>query len=219
MVQLVLLLSKTNSTNRLLLNQILIQLGFEVQEAENGEEAIAMWLQWQPHLIFMDMQMPVLDGYEATRQIRHQEQELTIGQTPTKIIALTASAFREQRQKTLEAGCDDFLSKPFRWEEILTILSQYLQVEYIYESNSVREVTNSLPHQSDFILDDAALAIMSIEWIQQLNFAAAQGNDTKCFNLISQIPPEQTSLIEALTKIIDSYQFDQLITLTQAIIS
>ncbi|WP_413173839.1 GAF domain-containing protein [Anabaena azotica] len=213
------LIVEDNSANRLLLSQILMQLGLEVQEAENGTEAIALWQQWQPHLIFMDMQMPVLDGYEATQQIRHQEQQLTIGQrqTPTKIIALTASAFIEQRQKTLEAGCDDFLSKPFRWEEILRILSQYLQVEYIYESNPVRDVTNSFPQPSNFILEPAALAIMPIDWINQLGCAAAQGNDTRCLNLISQIPDDQTSLIEALTKLTDNYQFDQLITLTARI--
>nr|WP_266889636.1 hybrid sensor histidine kinase/response regulator [Trichormus azollae] len=61
------LIVEDNSANRLLLSQILMQLGFEVQEAENGEEAIALWQQWPPHLIFMDMQMPVLEGYEATR--------------------------------------------------------------------------------------------------------------------------------------------------------
>ncbi|MBK1988250.1 GAF domain-containing protein [Sphaerospermopsis aphanizomenoides BCCUSP55] len=214
------LIVEDNSANRLLLSQMLIQLGFEVLEAENGEEAIALWQQWQPHLIFMDMQMPVLDGYAATRQIRHQEQELTLEQrqTPTTIIALTASAFIEQRQKTLEAGCDDFLSKPFRWEEILTILSDYLQVEYIYESNSGKEIADSYPHQFDFILNDAALNIMPKEWIEELNFAAAQGNDSICLNLITQIPPEQTALIAALTKLIDNYQFDQLITLTQTFI-
>jgi two-component system sensor histidine kinase/response regulator len=91
------LIVEDNPANRLLLKQLMIQLGVEVLEAENGEQAIALWQQWQPNLIFMDMQMPVLNGYEATRQIRQQEQELTIEPrpTPTKIIALTASAFTE----------------------------------------------------------------------------------------------------------------------------
>ncbi|WP_323311486.1 response regulator [Anabaena cylindrica] len=93
--------------------------------------AIALWQQWQPHLIFMDMHMPIIDGYQATRQIRQLEQELETEQslTPTKIIALTASAFTEQRQESLDAGCDDFVSKPFRQAEILETLSQYLQIQ------------------------------------------------------------------------------------------
>jgi two-component system sensor histidine kinase/response regulator len=209
------LIVEDNAANRLLLSQLLIKLGFEVLEAENGEQAIALWQQWQPHLIFMDMQMPVLDGYAATRQIRHQEQELTEHiENPTKIIALTASAFVEQRQQTLAAGCDDFLSKPFRWDEILTTLSEHLQVEYIYESSSSTEMADSSP-QPEFTLNHHSLTTMPPEWINQLNFAAAQGNDTKCLNLIAQIPPEQSSLIEALTTLIDTYQFDQLIKLTK----
>jgi signal transduction histidine kinase/DNA-binding response OmpR family regulator len=213
------LIAEDNPINSLLLKKILNNLGFEVQEAENGEKAIAVWEQWQPHLIFMDMQMPILDGYAATRQIRIREQELASTQiiTPTKIIALTASAFTEQRQKTLDAGCDDFVSKPFRWDKIVEILSQYLQIEYLYESTS--EKTNnsySITNKSNAILDREDLAIMPIEWTRQLYAAAAQGNDSRCIDLIAQIPPEQTSLIINLTRLIESYQFDKLMLLIQS---
>jgi CheY-like chemotaxis protein len=115
--------------------------------------------------MFMDMQMPVLEGYKGTRQIRHQQQELTIRQiqTHTKIIALLASTFIEQRRTTSEVDCDGFLSKPFLYQEILRILSQYLQVEYIYEPNPVSKVANSFSKASDFIFEPAASAIMPIE--------------------------------------------------------
>ncbi|MGM3305471.1 GAF domain-containing protein [Anabaena sp. WFMT] len=204
-------------TNRLLLKQFLLNFDFEVQEAENGQIAIALWQQWQPHLIFMDMHMPIVDGYEATRQIRQLEKELEIGQisTPTKIIALTASAFTEQRQESLDAGCDDFVSKPFRQAEILETLSKHLQVQYIYKPTPVKTLSNSLFQTHDYILDRNALAIMPTEWIDELHFAAAQGNDLRCFNLIDQIAPQQTSLIAALTKLIDTYQFDLLMILTE----
>jgi two-component system sensor histidine kinase/response regulator len=107
------------------------------------------------------------------------------------------------------------LSKPFRWEKILQILTEHLQVEYVYESTANRDIANSQPQPSNLILNDAVLTIMPQEWINQLNVAAAQGNDLKCLNLVAQIPPEQISLIAALTQLIDSYQFDQLLTLTQ----
>ncbi|MBD2388375.1 GAF domain-containing protein [Cylindrospermum sp. FACHB-282] len=212
------LIAEDHPANRLLLNTILSRLGFEVQEAENGQVAIALWQQWQPHLIFMDMQMPILDGYQAARQIRNLEQKLAAGEiyTPTKIIALTASAFADQRQESLDAGCDDFVSKPFRWEEILEALAKHLGVQYLYAATpSEAIVPNSLLHQPDYVLDGAALAIMPADWIAQLHFAVAQGNDASSLNLIAQIPPEHTSLIEALTKLIETYQFDQLIALTQ----
>jgi len=202
------LIVEDKPANRLLLNKIVSSLGFEVQEAEDGQIAIYLRQQWQPHLIFMDMHMPVLDGYEATRQIRQQEGEL--GLTPTRIIALTASAFIEQRQESLDAGCDDFISKPFRWKEIQETLARYLQAEYLYEDSN-----NLVPYQSDLVLSPAALEIMPREWINQLHLMATQGNDTLCFELIAQIPPEHTTLIDALTQLIETYQFDKLVALTQ----
>ncbi len=213
--------------NRLLLIDLLSDLGFDVKFAENGFEAIATWQEWHPHLIFMDIQMPILNGYEATRQIRAYEingqnaSTLTSsfsvadGQPATKIIALTASAFSDQREECLMAGCDDFVSKPFRSEEILEILEKYLGVQYQTE-DSVREIlSDATPYPSNYILDAAALRLMSPEWISQLYYAAAQGNDTQSFKLIGQIPSEQSLLIAALTKLVETYQFDQIMELTE----
>lgn len=212
------LIAEDHPANRLLLNTILSRLGFEVQEAENGQIAIALWQQWRPHLIFMDMHMPIIDGYEAARQIRNWEQKLADEQifTPTKIIALTASAFADQRQESLDAGCDDFVSKPFRWEAILETLALHLGVQYLYEATSTEAIApNSLLRQLDCVLNPAALAIMPVDWIAQLHLAAALGNDASSLNLVAQIPSEHTSLIEALTRLIETYQFDQLMALTQ----
>ncbi|NJM27292.1 MAG: response regulator, partial [Pseudanabaena sp. RU_4_16] len=94
--------------NRQLLVKLLTPIGFEVKEAEHGQAAITMWENWSPHLIWMDMRMPVMDGYEAARQIKAQPK----GQA-TVIIALTASAFEEERAVVLSTGCNDFLPKPF----------------------------------------------------------------------------------------------------------
>lgn len=209
------LIVEDNPANRLLLSNILSRLGFAVLQAENGEEGIALWQEWQPHLIFMDMRMPILDGYQAARQIRYLAQELNNknGQIypPTKIIALTASAFTEQKQESLDAGCDDFVSKPFRWEEILEVLSKHLQVEYVYEKTEVSLISPS----ADFVLDPAALAMMPVSWISQLHMAAAQGNDSSSLHLLAQIPSEHTALIQTLTQLIETYQFDKIIALTQ----
>ena len=106
--------------NRQLLVQLLSPLGFELQEASNGKEAVEIWQQWQPHLIWMDMRMPVMDGFAATRRIK----ATAVGQA-TAIIALTASVLEEERAVVLSAGCDDFLRKPFRDEQIFTALEQH----------------------------------------------------------------------------------------------
>jgi two-component system sensor histidine kinase/response regulator len=155
--------------NRRLLVKLLGAVGFEVQEAENGQQGIDVWERWQPHLIFMDMQMPVMDGYEATKEIKKAQARKLLAKrgetqdetslewgfqlqnceyqtddsfhplslthhTSTVIIALTASAFEEQRLAILEAGCDDFLRKPFREEQLFEKIAHYIGVRYIYES-------------------------------------------------------------------------------------
>ena len=118
--------------NRQLLVNLLKPLGFEVREASNGQEAVAVWQQWQPHLIWTDMRMPVMDGYEATRRIKAGPQEQS-----TIIIAVTASAFKEDREQILAAGCDDFVRKPVRAEEIVDRLTKYLGVRFVYQEIAV----------------------------------------------------------------------------------
>ena len=227
------LIAEDNVTNRLLLNKLLSGLGIEVQEAENGQVAIERWQQWQPHLIFMDMHMPIVDGYTATRKIRELEQkspeskgdEEASSLLPsslssahsTKIIALTASVFIDQRQESLTAGCDDFVSKPFRRGELLEVLSKHLGEQHFCKAVQTGTIaSNSKSREPIYKLDAAALLIMPDDWISQLGFAAAQGNDAISLKLIAQIPPEQTSLISALTDLVEKYQFDHLTTLTQS---
>ncbi|MCL1465209.1 hybrid sensor histidine kinase/response regulator [Argonema galeatum] len=114
--------------NRHLLYKMLQPLGFDLQEASNGLEAIEIWSSWRPHLIWMDMRMPVMDGYEATKHIKTH----TKGQA-TAIIALTASVFEEEKAVVLSAGCDDFLRKPFREADIFEVMHKHLGVHYIYD--------------------------------------------------------------------------------------
>jgi hypothetical protein len=86
----------------------------------------------------------------------------------------------------------------------------------LYESTSDGNITlNTISFPSEYVLDEMALAIMPTEWINELHFAAVQGNDMSSLHLIAQIPSEQTSLIAALTGLIESYQFDKLMLLTQ----
>ncbi|WP_414543604.1 PAS domain S-box protein [Nostoc sp. CCY0012] len=111
--------------NRLLLVSLLTSLGLEVREATNGQEAVNMWQQWQPQLILMDIRMPVMDGYEATKQIRDTpEGKATI------IIALTAYSSTGERTLALNAGCNDVVTKPFREEVLYTKMADYLGLRY-----------------------------------------------------------------------------------------
>jgi PAS domain S-box-containing protein len=125
-------------TNRWLMNRRLQMVGFEVHEAKNGKEAIEQWRQFQPHLIWMDIRMPVMDGFEAVRQIRKAQQDAAADtRTAPKIIAITAAPFDEERQRILAAGCDDFVSKPCPEAVVFDKLAQHLGVTYCYAATEV----------------------------------------------------------------------------------
>ena len=113
-------------------------------------------------------------------------------------------------------GCDDFVSKPFRLEEILRVIMQYLNVIYAYDNNSLNTITDKPVSQPpEYILDTEALTVMPYEWIAHLQTTAIEGNDIACLDLIAQIPNQHALLIEALTKLIVTYQFDQIVLLSQ----
>ncbi|MFM2317836.1 MAG: hypothetical protein RLZZ215_457, partial [Pseudomonadota bacterium] len=116
------LLADDNAVNRLLARRLLNKAGHEVILAENGREALEAWEAERPDVILMDVQMPVMDGLEATQLIRSLEQDKQFN--PTPIIALTANALERDRQQCLAAGMDDFLSKPFQIQALLDVVQR-----------------------------------------------------------------------------------------------
>ena len=133
--------------SRKLLADLLAQLGFVVHTAKNGLQALKIWEEWQPHLIWMDMRMPVMDGREATRRIKATAQ----GQA-TIIIGVSASVLTEQRALMLADGCDDFVRKPFREDEIVGRLVKHLGVRMRYEAAAAtNSETQTAPTSRDSI--------------------------------------------------------------------
>jgi len=194
--------------NRLLLVRLLEPLEFEIAEAETGEEAIALWQQHHPHLIWMDIRMTGMDGYEATRTIRELEKQAS--RSPkTIIIALTASAFSQKRELVFAAGCDDFIAKPFQEQTIWNALGKHLGLEYIYQE--------TLPptHISEsFTLTPDHLKIMPSEWIESVHQSALSGDDETLKQLIAQIPPHHQDLINTLSDLVHHFRFNTLVELT-----
>jgi PAS domain S-box-containing protein len=213
--------------SRLLLVKLLASLGFAVQEAENGLQAVELWSAWEPHLIWMDMRMPVMDGYEATKKIKaHLKGQATV------IIALTASAFEEERSVILSVGCDDFVAKPFREQVILEKMAQYLGVRYIYEQS-----TSSLTHgekQSANLaligeeslnrkidsfehLKPSSLQVMPPEWIDALYEAADAVDNEQIFLLLDQIPAEFVHISQSIADLVHNFRCDKIIDLIEGI--
>ncbi|MBW4520275.1 MAG: PAS domain S-box protein [Scytolyngbya sp. HA4215-MV1] len=200
--------------NSLLLMELLEPVGFEVKVARNGQEGIALWQSWHPHLIWMDMQMPVMSGYEATKHIK-----ATMTGKETIIIAVTSSAFEEDRSTILEVGCDDFIRKPFQEAVIFAKLTEYLQVQFIYEENESRSgVQNPVAEKmGDNWLTPEHLQVMPDEWIAKLHQAAIEGRDYQLLELIQQIPVSHRTIGKALENLVNNFCFEKLIQLTRTV--
>ncbi|HAT14381.1 MAG TPA: histidine kinase, partial [Microcoleaceae bacterium UBA11344] len=204
--------------NRLLMVRLLAQLGLEVREASNGLEAVKLWREWLPDLTWMDIRMPLLDGYEATKQIRAMEQ----GQTSI-IIALTAQASQSDRTLALAAGCNDYISKPFREQTLFLKMAQYLGLEYVYQEQGTEngeQETDRFPSDPSSVtppgshsLDPTLLATLPEALLAQLEDAAVCGNDGAIAELGAQFPPELAGLGTRLTELANQYQFEQIIRL------
>jgi len=199
--------------NRKLLIKLLSPVGFEVKEASNGQEAIALWESWHPDLIFMDTRMPVIDGLATTRMIREQEQQR--GLNPTVIIALTASAFEQRRAKILEAGLDDFLCKPFKSIALFNSLSRYLDAAYVYEPipESIRKLKR-YPVRTDSFWGEQ-LSQVELTWVESLYYAAREVNEENVQELIQLISTAHPDLSEALMILFNDFRLDIIMQVTQ----
>ena len=192
-----------SKTNRKIMTQLLEPVGFKVQEAVNGKEAVERWLHWHPHMIWMDIRMPVMNGYEATEQIKSYCQHPS-----TPIVAITAGTLEEERSLFQAAGCDDFVGKPFSESIIFDKITQHLGVRYIYES-----ITPST--SSQFKLTPDALKIMPSQWLTKLEEAAAKLDQNLLTQLIHEIPAEHSGLHEALQNQVDNFDFDKILSLAR----
>ena len=278
------LLADDNRENLLLLKSLLEEVGFFVLEAHNGEEAVAAFKKESPDLIWMDMRMPVMDGYEATRRIRkwelgsrnaeggsgkdevgrrkwvgrkekaeggekkseigirpstsldepkaagvikadYKSQELVskskIGedtdlkseiQNPKSkmegipIIAVTASAFREERQEILAAGCDNMVIKPFRPHEIFEVMGRFLDIEYIYEAEG--EATPVRVPEIE--LTTAMLADLPEGLLHELRETTLALNREAALEVIARIADRAPEVAAGLRELADNYQMAEL---------
>ncbi|MEY3869288.1 MAG: hypothetical protein RLZZ338_3179 [Cyanobacteriota bacterium] len=203
--------------NRLLMKKLLSPLGFNILDAINGLDALKVWEETSPDLIWMDMRMPVMDGYEATRRIKAHP----LGKN-TIIIALTAGALDEEKNEILACGCDDIVRKPFREEIIWEMLTTYLGVKYIYaDTRSPKEKllsSNSQPQDSTFYSSALSFDFMPLEWVKQVHNAARSGDDVLVMELAQQIPAEYQDFVSRLTDLVENFRLDLISDLTLKLI-
>lgn len=199
--------------NRQLLVAMLEPYGFALHEASNGQEALEQWRAWQPHLIFLDIRMPVLDGLEVVRQIKVTPQ----GQR-TVIIVISASSLTWKQQETaLIAQCDDFIAKPFREQEIFEKLSQHLGVRYHYDQTQEGfDKMETAAKEAELILQ-ASLSELPSAWIEAMQYAAATVDSELALQLIKQIETDHPGVSKLLINLVNNFQFSKLTELTTII--
>ncbi|NEQ51245.1 MAG: response regulator [Leptolyngbya sp. SIO3F4] len=210
--------------NCLVMLDFLRPVGISVRQANNGQEAIEIWREWQPHLIWMDLRMPEMDGYEATRRIREEVERIREEKCPV-IIALTASVFEGKQELMLQAGFDDFVLKPFQEERIWEKIGEYLGAEFVYDSvddsPELISATTSEPVTTDELV--AALHAMPVEWVNELKQAASYLKGKRVKQLLSEMSAVSDSvlnergdaIVARLNTLVENYQFDEIINLLE----
>jgi len=190
--------------NQLLLTKLMESAGFQAKVAENGEQGVKLFQSWHPHFIWMDRRMPVMDGLEATRQIRRLP-----GGKDVKIVAVTASAFIEQRSESLDAGMDDFVRKPYRFNEIYECMSKQLGVKYIYDG------APDEPGQAAAALVPEMLSVLPEALRADLAAALESLETERIEQVIQQVAPHDPKLQKNLSHLAENFDYSSILKALQ----
>ena len=208
--------------------------GFDLKEAQNGQEAIDIWRNWHPHLIFMDIRMPIMNGDEATRRIRDAEAAKAAGtklggsedsrgavakksqiknqQSKIPIIALTASSLEEEKTEILAAGCDAFLRKPFLESTLFDMIAKHLDVRFVYEEAQAATGRKQSPHDGAAVTP-INLARLPDDLLAELEDAALMLDTHMLATLIERIRDIDAAVADAILRLVKGYQFEPLVEL------
>ena len=199
-----------NWQNRSVIVSLLEPLDFAVVEAENGEDGLAKAAQINPDLIIADLLMPVMDGFELLRQLRSSETFKNV-----LSIVSSASVYEMDRQKSLEAGGDDFLAKPMQLDELFSVLEKHLQIKWKYEQIALSETAvNQLASKiSDSVILISQMPISAPEDLALLLNLAQQGRLKKLTEeakRIEQLDKSYTQFIQQILQLAKSFQADKI---------
>jgi PAS domain S-box-containing protein len=190
------LVADDQQDSRILLSEMLKAVGFDVLEVRDGRETLACFERWRPHLILMDMRMPIMDGYEACREIKATDEG-----RGTAVVAVTASAFEDTRQRVFQAGVDAYLRKPFQEHELFAVIGACLPVQYLYEGETAAPAV--APAGVPALGPDrvaAGIASLPPDLVEALRQAASRADLHRLRDLLReaerQFPPVAAHLLE-----------------------
>jgi len=190
------LVAEDHPDNQQVVEQILTRIGCQVRIAANGQIAVELFQTWHPQLILMDIRMPVMNGYEATRIIRSLP-----GGDKTPVVALTASVFEEERSKALAAGCNDLVRKPIEENQLFEIIRRLLGLRYEY--------AESVPAAPTAVAK-ADLSALPTEIRADLAQVVTMLDEEAVVSIVKRLRAEYPDEANVIMELLEGYRFDRI---------
>ena len=197
------LVADDQQESRILLSEMLKAVGFDVLEVRDGREVLACFERWKPHLILMDMRMPIMDGYEACRDIKATDEGRR-----TAVVAVTASAFDDTQQRVFQAGVDAYLRKPFQEHELFEVIRTCLPVQYLYEGDTAAPVV--MPACAETLGSAgvaAGMAALPPDLVEALRQATNRADLHRLRGLIREVEKRSPQVAAHLLELANRYQY------------
>lgn len=202
------MIADDNSTNRFLLIRLLESFGWDLNGVEDGQRAVELYKTWPAHLIFMDIRMPVMDGFEATRQIKSADEK-----GKTKIIAISATSSTNDRKAALAAGCDDFIAKPFYETDIYNVLEKHLKVSWVYETDMSPANGKETIDSTDNLQE--SISNLPFELRERLEDAISRADMAAIERLIVQTGDHAPRLAVKFQELAHDFEYEKILFLIQ----
>jgi signal transduction histidine kinase/DNA-binding response OmpR family regulator len=195
--------------NRDVLSKLLADIGVEIMEASNGKEGVEKTSAHVPDIVFMDMRMPVMRGEDALKLIQKE-----FGQDRVKIVAITASALDRRREYYLEMGFHEYISKPFREEEVFNCLNNLLDVEFVYDDNEVSQEELNSKEGIDF----SRFSIPE-DLYKKMKKSAEMSGITELERMIEALQKNNVSeqLIEVLMHSLQKFEMEEILEILERV--
>ena len=174
-------------------------VGFEIAEASNGVEALDIFDSWSPHAVLMDMRMPIMDGYEATRRIK-----ATAAGSSIPVIAVTASAFEDDFEQVMATGMYAYLRKPFRTEDLFEMLGKCLDLHYVFAADTPPGHIEAKP------LTAESITALPKDIVEAMRQAVEDGDMARLTRIVSQVEKIDSATAHELWALTDRYDYEEL---------
>jgi CheY-like chemotaxis protein len=188
--------------NRMVMQELLEQVGVVTVTAEDGEQAVRMSQEWKPDLIFMDLRMPVMNGYDSARQITTNPKTASI-----PIVAVTASIMSSERKKVEESGMSGFVRKPYKAEDLFSMIEEKLSPRFIYGDEPAMVGTKET---TGAVLTRELVQVIPLDLREKMREATVKADLDELLKLIQQVKPYSSQVAKKLEDLANNYQYEAL---------